>query len=374
MPLKSRGAKADPLTAVERGRVTALAESLAHFDLDGPPALERFLPALRGLLGAQLTAAFGAGELESGFGSTFQLRSGVDLSGSDLMRDLDTWMHRSPSRWALYDPTAPEPRQRNMVLNVGRYLELVQQEAEGEHLRPFGVNREALEVARERLRHAEALPGTAWLFRQHQLRSLICEGSTLLAWVGAVDSGPFGPREEAMLAATVPSLQRRLALERRLAQASVTALGFGAALDALQAPAFLIDGRGHLQHANRQGQALLTQDRRGTLERLTLAARGAVPGLRVTPLRREGLPPHLLVIGERTPDDHARKLERFCQDHRCTQRERQVLALLTRGDPNRRIAQVLTCSEKTVELHITHLLRKASVASRTELIATFWSR
>ena len=143
-------------------------------------------------------------------------------------------------------------------------------------------------------------------------------------------------------------------------------------LDALAEPAFLIDARGHLQHANREGVAWLERDRREVMERLARVAGGDTAGLRVTPLAGGG-PAHLLVIAERVGDEHPRKVERFCERHRFTPREKQVLALVTRGEPNRRIANELCCSEKTVELHVTHLLRKCTVTSRTELVAAFWS-
>ena len=52
-----------------------------------------------------------------------------------------------------------------------------------------------------------------------------------------------------------------------------------------------------------------------------------------------------------------------------TQRERQVLALLADGLSNRRIAQDLFISEKTVSVHISHILAKLGVTNRTEAAA-----
>ena len=52
------------------------------------------------------------------------------------------------------------------------------------------------------------------------------------------------------------------------------------------------------------------------------------------------------------------------------QRERQVLTLLTDGLSNRRIAQDLFISEKTVSVHISHILAKLGVTNRTEAAAT----
>ncbi len=52
-----------------------------------------------------------------------------------------------------------------------------------------------------------------------------------------------------------------------------------------------------------------------------------------------------------------------------TRRERQVLTLLADGLSNRRIAQDLFISEKTVSVHITHILTKLGVTNRTEAAA-----
>jgi DNA-binding NarL/FixJ family response regulator len=50
-------------------------------------------------------------------------------------------------------------------------------------------------------------------------------------------------------------------------------------------------------------------------------------------------------------------------------RQADVLALVVRGCPNKLIARTLGCAENTVEYHVTELLRKARVRSRTELIS-----
>jgi DNA-binding NarL/FixJ family response regulator len=49
-----------------------------------------------------------------------------------------------------------------------------------------------------------------------------------------------------------------------------------------------------------------------------------------------------------------------------TQREAEVLDLLVEGRTNRQIGDVLFISEKTVSVHVTNLLRKLGVESRTE--------
>jgi two-component system, NarL family, response regulator LiaR len=49
-----------------------------------------------------------------------------------------------------------------------------------------------------------------------------------------------------------------------------------------------------------------------------------------------------------------------------TAREREVLALITRGRPNKVIARELGVSEKTVKTHVSNILGKLGVADRTQ--------
>lgn len=54
--------------------------------------------------------------------------------------------------------------------------------------------------------------------------------------------------------------------------------------------------------------------------------------------------------------------------HRLTERERQVLAQLIEGKPNKAIANELGVQEVTVKLHIRKLLRKLKVSNRTQAV------
>jgi two-component system, NarL family, response regulator LiaR len=50
-----------------------------------------------------------------------------------------------------------------------------------------------------------------------------------------------------------------------------------------------------------------------------------------------------------------------------TQREREVFLRICKGLSNKAISQDLNCALKTIECHVTSILRKAGVGSRLEL-------
>jgi NarL family two-component system response regulator LiaR len=55
-----------------------------------------------------------------------------------------------------------------------------------------------------------------------------------------------------------------------------------------------------------------------------------------------------------------------------TRREREVLALLARGQSTQQIASTLTITVSTVDTHIGNVLDKLSVSSRAEAVAWVW--
>ena len=57
---------------------------------------------------------------------------------------------------------------------------------------------------------------------------------------------------------------------------------------------------------------------------------------------------------------------------RLSEREREVLALLARGEPNKLIARALGISEKTVKNHLTRIFEAIGVTDRTK--AALWAQ
>jgi DNA-binding NarL/FixJ family response regulator len=56
-----------------------------------------------------------------------------------------------------------------------------------------------------------------------------------------------------------------------------------------------------------------------------------------------------------------------------TPKQGEVLGLLAHGLSNRAIAAALCCSQNTVELHVTALLRKSHCKGRAALVARYWT-
>jgi DNA-binding CsgD family transcriptional regulator len=55
-----------------------------------------------------------------------------------------------------------------------------------------------------------------------------------------------------------------------------------------------------------------------------------------------------------------------------TVREAQVLAMVVRGFSNKQMATTLKCAVKTVEMHVTKVIRKSGAASRADLVTRVW--
>ena len=69
-----------------------------------------------------------------------------------------------------------------------------------------------------------------------------------------------------------------------------------------------------------------------------------------------------LIAGRRTP----------APQDRLTDREREILALIAAGTPNKVIARRLAIAEKTVKNHVTHIFETIGVTDRTQ--AALWAQ
>lgn len=204
--------------------------------------------------------------------------------------------------------------------------------------------------------------------RCDQVRVLVCDGSTMRAWFGGFrdESDPFTSREKRLLELVRPVFMRRLELESALARTRLTYAALDVALEALGRRAVIIDSRGHVQHANSLARVAYEADTTAFAAALHDARRGDRSAWDVHPLRAPGVTKYALCVGRASEQRHP------LPDWNLTQRERQVLELVAQGCGNAHIGARLTCSERTVEVHVTRLLEKAGVTSRSELVARVW--
>ena len=200
------------------------------------------------------------------------------------------------------------------------------------------------------------------------LRVLVCDGPHILSWFGVFRSRPFETRQAERLASLVEPLRRRLQLEDGLRRLSLRSAALDAAMEALGVPALILDRRGRVVHANEVARALSSDERRSLLER----ARAEDEEVDLLPIRASGLPPHAFVVQRKSPTLRQRAAL-FGRRYGLSPRQVEVLVGLVEGRTNKEIAAALDIQEKTVELHVTAILRKTGAEKRSELITAFWA-
>ena len=335
-----------PATSAQRALVRDLGALL-----DDAPADARPLPDLVAQLPALIGAEHACTFLVRSEGATRDLEffHGAQMPAG-IFPAYQRWLLSAPTHHAAYDPARPDPRQRNLALRSGDVAALTGS-------RPLPVNK-------------SFLPRFA-LAEKDQMRALICDGASLLAWVGAFRERPFARSEQRLFQAVVPALQRRLGLERLLDEAQRQATEIGAALEEVPAAAFVLGRTGAVLHANAAGRAQLERDRSLVEGTLAAALRGKAPGVQLARLTPEG--GLRLAILQLPAADPAPRVAVARLRWRLTPRQAQVLELVAQGRSNRALAATLGCAESTAELHVTALLEKSQCESRAHLIARLWS-
>jgi DNA-binding CsgD family transcriptional regulator len=251
-----------------------------------------------------------------------------------------------------YEPLAPSPAQRNRVLTFdGLYRD-----------RPPGE-----------LQAFRALARRSGLPDRDQLRVLLCDGPSLLAWVGAVSDRAFSQEQERVLRIVAGPLRDRLAAERRLGDAPVAWAAMEAVLETTGAAAVVVRAPARVVHCNSVAAAALASDRAVFLGGLREALAGRAHGRWLLTRLPVGGPAHWLALGAPASEDPAPRTDRWRALLHLTPRQTQVLGLLARGDANKTIAAALRCSESAVEQQVAALFQRFEVGSRAALVARFWS-
>jgi DNA-binding CsgD family transcriptional regulator len=338
------------MRAFETSRTSPAAESIIQslrvLDEDGGPAVARIMHPLRELGRFDMAMAYSVEADGDGYRLSVTEADGVcsrDLVHSSLSHVLRR--HRG-GRFGAYDPRCPEAWNRNQVVlfeDIAR---------RGMRVVPFLGAVQALGLRVE-----------------DQMRVLVCEGPSLLAWVGGFRQEPFTRRDTALLRRIVPALQRRLSIERTLASAQGARAALDVALEAIPSAAWLVGAAGAIELANSAGLHSLEHDS-GMRARLADAvARGVDTGaLRVVPVAGRGAPRRFLVTSQRRTEAFA-LVGAAARRWGLSPRQQEVLALVVDGASNARIGAVLGIADRTVETHLTTIYARAQVASRSAVIA-----
>ena len=369
----------NPLDSTDRA---FLADIQGRLDTVEPGAdvLPSLLERLREGLRAERTVAYGVELTPDRYTASFCHGSGFPQPAGELLGILNGFLYQQPDPWGYFDPARPAPAQRNRALHFRPHAEAETQETPlydrgAAAWRRLGIGPSQLAQVRGRVTE-----GAVTLYHQlkmehmFQLRALVCEGSTLLAWVGALRSEPFTPREQRLLQELVPSLQRRLELETRLREAGLLGSALEAALEALGQPAYVLTSKGRVVYANTAGRARADRASPHLVEAVQRHGLGEPPppGTSITALQVRGLSPHYLVVDRSAEAQSSSRIHVWATRWGLTVREAEVLELIVQGTSNKNIAARLGCAERTVEVHVTHVLSKAQVESRSALIAKFF--
>ncbi len=328
---------------------TNLRERLASVAVGDGPVLATVQAEMREYLGTEKTIAYG---LQTD-GVRVEALSFVHSSMPFLVDARARFQAhvRDTPEFGNYNPIRPQVRQRNRLIVWTRRQ----------------VEEANLPIMRE-------LYPALGLAARAQARVLLCDGDTMLAFLGAWQPDPFDHEQQRRFRALVPLLQERLALERSAAdslRAAESSL-LDAALEAIPRPVLVVRADGRVREANGLAVGVLAARAETVTNGVRELLRGGAlpPGWNVTRVEQRGGGLDFLVLLPAEPlRARGASMRALTVDWELTRRQADVLALLCEGRSNQSIAAVLDISSRTVEVHVGALFDKARVGARSELVA-----
>jgi len=343
------------LARADLDSIASISRELGTWVENEPHALGRCISGMRDVLGAHKTLAYGIEAVADGFGLVFC--DWADARGSQLLPSAPELAFRSylaapPAAshgglGAAFNPHRPEAWQRNRVVDW--------EELEQRFVRPPPMVKVVFPRFGVRL--------------ESQVRVLVCEGPSLLGWVGGFWDGLATLRQKRIFQRLVPALQRRLMLERSLRTAPSLRVALDAALEAIGAPAFIITEGGSVAHVNSAGRRLLAIKHASTKAELREAGQyGKSAQFTLTRIAQAGAATQYLAVSTSSPNTELR-VRAAARRWELSARQAEVLAWLVQGSSNARIGAELGISDRTVESHVASILDKAQVGSRAALVS-----
>ncbi|WPB78095.1 LuxR C-terminal-related transcriptional regulator [Archangium violaceum] len=349
-------------------RIRELREFLGVIRQGEPPILETFISELATLVDAK-GCAYGVQVEEQGYSTSYCHVSGLGISGTTALKALDGAVRVQGRQVGFYTPARIEKWQRNVAVVFPRNSQILQESVS--LTGPMALQLESFQ--RPARRAYGAAFTTMGIVNDHLLRVLVCEGSSLLSWVGALRSEPFETWERRVLQALVPALRERLTLESHWEQAVLNAHAVPLLLESIASPALLVSASGRIVQANALARGWLARDAKGLRELLGAALRGTrVPLVQLSRISARGWPTYYLAVIKR-PGQPAMRTELARRRWNLTQREAELLVHLASGASNKTLAASLDCAVRTIEQHVTTLLEKMGAENRATAIARFWS-
>jgi DNA-binding CsgD family transcriptional regulator/PAS domain-containing protein len=341
--MKNRSREALQLRAVE--------DALTHYSLDGDN-LQAALEALQHVVATDKVVLYDLLQRAASDDLMIGREVVVSFEPGSWRGASDEYLAGRGTNWGAYNPVRPEAAQRDRVLSAAEVITLT----EGRSVPA-----------------AEFVYGRLGVRGFDTLRVLVCDGPSMLGWLGVLQPERTTERQRATLARLVPTFRKRLVFERLVRESSVTTGGLAAAFEQINAPAWLLGPGGQIAHANAAAKARFDADPAAVRVELAACAAGiAAPRFKVTPLRGadRSNAGHLVV---ETPDVGSRVVTEAGRRFNLTPAQTRVFERVARGASNATIAAELKVAERTVEAHVTAILVKAQVASRSALIVQIYA-
>lgn len=333
-----------PLSSTDCVIADELAHELTTIQLDGARGLDALMLPIRDFLQLEAFLVFAPAPRLSGWGIE-RLESDNLPNASRFASTLAACLAHAPRNFWCFDACAPESEQRDCVIETIAHAGV-------EAYRASSVYREVLRPLRADL--------------GFELRALVCEGSRLLAWVGGFQEAPIRPEQRDRLAALLPALRRRLGAERVLRSQKLASATLATVLEEIADAAFVLGPHGEVETLNNAARAMLQADARETIA--ALGSPGTANG-RIDRVQVPGTVYTLTILRRVAGEWCDGRVQRAANTWRLTPRQREVLQLVIRGRGNASIAEELQIGERTVELHVSAILDRACVNSRTSLVA-----
>jgi DNA-binding CsgD family transcriptional regulator len=365
------------LSAKDERRVADVVAAIGEIAPADPGALDMALPLVRELLDASFVGTYRLDTSDLRTRVVFDRSEGVTAPDDDIRAELAPFFRGLSDGRGPYDPGKPPRPQRNRAIYF-RWADWGLREGKDALARELGRRKTSLglvDPANTAELACEADRGyqKVGMSLDHNVRVLLCDGEQMLNLLGAAQEEPFEERHRLLLQRVAIPLRDRLLVERRGGGGAVTDAAMLAALEHVPAAAFVLGATGRVLHANAVGRHRL--DVQGSAMRLALAqaTRGQrPPELVMTKLAAPGTPVRYVAICG-THDDRVRfGIERARECWNLTAREAEVLAHIAGGHSNRDISEKLGAARRTVEAHVSSLLRKAYADTRSQLVIDLW--